>query len=219
MRCFPALFALLTIVSCSHTPPGDGAAAEFLPASFPLATRAWECDATGYVVSQRSDNNQSLWVFLPGQTVKLTALDTADSFGNESVQFRFEDAEARLTVADQPERCQENRRASLLEDAKLRGVSFRATGNEPPWLLELGRTRALLSTGYDRQLQWFDLPPPATDSANRQTSYRLRNGTVALDVFLTGERCTDTMSDEVSETTVRLELDGRELTGCGQALY
>ena len=40
--------------------------------------------------------------------------------------------------------CREIRSLSLLEDARVRGVTFRGVGNEPGWRLEIGPARRCL---------------------------------------------------------------------------
>lgn len=209
----------LLVAGCSQNPATLPAEAEFAPVSFPLPTQAWDCERTGYVVSSRAADQASLWLFLPGETTQLETTDARDDFKSAATRFRMADSSADLILNGQTEACRENRRASLREDAKLRGVSFRATGNEPPWQLELGLATALLSTGYERDLSWYELPPPEENPAERMTRYEMDNGRSELELTLSGQPCTDSMSGEAFPTTVQLRIDGRTLRGCGEPLH
>ena len=64
--------------------------------------------------------------------------------------------------------CKNDPRAAVWEAAKLRGVSYRAIGQEPPWVLDIDRDDGfLLSTGYESNLFQFPYSQPESDSALR----------------------------------------------------
>ena len=111
-----------------------------------------------------------------------------------------------------------NRRQSIIEDAKFRGVDYWATGNEPGWRLEIAPERILLVTNYG--VDEFDFPTPVP-SVSRQggwTVYQTRAEGHSLRVEIRDTECFDDMSGERFESTVVLELDGTTYRGCGQAL-
>ncbi len=102
--------------------------------------------------------------------------------------------------------------------AKLRGVAFRAIGQEPGWLLEITNgEEILLVTDYGANRHSMPYVEPIVYQEERRTEYVLDSyGTV---VEIRGTRCTDTMSGESFEVSVTLFLDGKELHGCGRALF
>jgi len=102
--------------------------------------------------------------------------------------------------------------------AKLRGVAFRAIGQEPPWLLEImNGEQILLVLDYGQTKIELPYVEPSVYQSERRTEFILPDhGTV---VEIRGERCTDTMSGEQFEVTVRVTLDERQLDGCGRALF
>ena len=101
--------------------------------------------------------------------------------------------------------------------AKLRGVAFRAIGQEPGWLLEIKNgEEILIVTDYGQKRSVFAWVEPVEDRAARSTLFELDAG---ASVLIEGEPCTDSMSGEQFETTVTVETGSRSLKGCGRALY
>lgn len=101
--------------------------------------------------------------------------------------------------------------------AKLRGVAFRAIGQEPGWLLEIiNGEEILIVTDYGknrRSLPWVE---PQEDKAARKTVFPVDDKTRVL---IEGKPCTDSMSGEPFEVTVTLTLGNNTLKGCGRALF
>ena len=66
--------------------------------------------------------------------------------------------------------CKNNRAEAIWEDAKLRGVDFRAVGNEPGWHLELTAGEKVVFVGdYGTTRQEF---PPLSRSSIRARGQR-----------------------------------------------
>ena len=116
--------------------------------------------------------------------------------------------------------CEHDRRASIWEHAKLNGVNFRAVGNEPGWVLEV-RHGDRLDLSYDYGQGQLSVPISEThsDASARTTTYAGASDGRTMSVRLTGEGCSDTMSDETFPTRVEVEFDGRKLAGCGRPLH
>jgi uncharacterized membrane protein len=214
---------ILTACSLHTTNPNSAR----IPASEPnnyQKTQAWQCKINGYVVTSKSGEQEitkSLWVFLPGQTLQLIAEPKlpAGAYASETMKFLINGNNARLEIDGTTDECSEDRRMSIREAAKLRGVDFWATGNEPPWRLEISSAKLLLKTGYTNERHEFATPEPATDSATRTTRYKARNATERLNIIVSGQSCSDSMSGEEFSSTITLELNGRKLMGCGLPLH
>jgi len=192
-------------------------------------TRAWDCTNNGYVVTNPADNGKGLWIFLPGETLRLDA-DTAQpeyQFRKDTIAFGYTGQRAELSVAGVPDRCTENRRASIQEDAKLRGMDFWATGNEPPWKLEIGPEKILLNTGYESTVTEFPPTVPVSDDSIGKATYVTQGKAGLLAIEISGGGCSDSMSGEsfASIVTIRLSTDTSTeqattiLSGCGRALH
>ncbi len=116
--------------------------------------------------------------------------------------------------------CDHDRRASIWEHAKLDGVSFRAAGNEPGWVLEI-RDGDRLDLTYDYGQAELSVPIAETrsDTGSRITTYSGAAGERTMLVRLSAEGCSDTMSDETFPTRVEVQLEERTLSGCGRPLH
>jgi uncharacterized membrane protein len=105
-------------------------------------------------------------------------------------------------------------------DAQERGVTFRAVGQEPGWVVEIsGDRRMRIVTDYGaRELDVTPVPAPTVDSTTWTTTYRARADGSDLRVLIRDEPCADTMSGERFSATVTLVLDDATYRGCGRAL-
>ena len=100
--------------------------------------------------------------------------------------------------------------------AKLRGVAFRAIGQEPAWLLEITEgSEITVMTDYGQTQTTYNYVKPKVHRAARITHYMLDGLTVQIE----GRPCIDTMSGEQFDTTVKLQFSDKTLKGCGRALY
>lgn len=102
--------------------------------------------------------------------------------------------------------------------AKLRGVAFRAIGQEPGWLLEMTTGgKILLVTDYGQTKTEYPYVEPEVYQDQRKSVFLVRQD--KFKVTIEGIKCTDSMSGEKFEVSVIIELDGKKLKGCGRALY
>jgi len=102
--------------------------------------------------------------------------------------------------------------------AKLRGVAFRAIGQEPGWLLEITNgTDILLVTDYGQNRNSYPYVDPVVYQGERRTQYVLEGYGIIVEIR--GQRCTDVMSGEEFEVSVSIIMTDRQLEGCGRALF
>jgi uncharacterized membrane protein/membrane-bound inhibitor of C-type lysozyme len=108
--------------------------------------------------------------------------------------------------------------AAVWEDARIRGVDYRAVGNEPGWHLEIvenGRTVFVGDYGAT-QLEFATPVPRRAHDGSRHFAWH--DGAQRFEATLREARCHDTMADISYALTVTVEWNGRTLAGCGQAL-
>lgn len=205
------------LAACS----GEGSPDQAQSATTALRSFAYNCASNGYIVADFRRGDAVMWLFMHDQTVQLDPVEAASGakYRKGEITFWSKGSEAILEVAGATDSCTENRRASILEDAKLRGVSFRATGNEPGWVMEIGPDAIVLETNYGANHYRFPLTTPDEDQSNRITTYRIEAEGKVLKLGLIGVRCQDTMSDDVFATSIEFELDEAAYRGCGQPLY
>ena len=183
----------------------------------PPRTWAFVCPGDfGFVV--RAEDGWA-WVFLPGVTARLEVVagSAPARYVGGGLHLAIDGQTGTLIkVGQAPRVCRNDPQQAVWEHAKLDGVDFRAVGNEPPWVLEIReRSRAVLTTGYERTRIERALPPPSNDPATR--SSRWDGGDLQIEVTL--EDCLDTMSGERSSARVVVHWQGSELRGCGRALH
>jgi putative lipoprotein len=108
------------------------------------------------------------------------------------------------------------------EDARDRGVTFRALGDEPGWVLEVVAEDSV-HFSYDYGQLSIAAPLPArTYNARGFPAYFAKGADFELDFAIAPRSCTGTMADEAfaNTVTVTLERDGdfREFHGCGNPI-
>ncbi len=101
--------------------------------------------------------------------------------------------------------------------AKLRGVSFRAIGQEPAWLLEITNgTEILLVTNYGETRSSLPYVEPVVHQEQRRRVFALGADSAVVEIL--GEPCQDVMSGEQFPASVTIRLSDTTLEGCGRAL-
>lgn len=205
----PTLLAALSALALTR--------AVTMASSSDTATWVFVCDdRSDWVV--RGDATAA-WVFSHQGTRKLPAVptDSGRAYSDSRLEIRIDGETARIADADaEPKLCRNDRQRAVWEKAKLDGVSFRATGNEPGWTLEMVKGASMvLVADYGKARVERPLPEPSVDRHRFTT--RWDAGEVIVEVI--GRPCQDSMSGEAFESTVVVTWKGRTLNGCGRALH
>lgn len=208
------IFALLALAGCTTQQ-------EIKPVLSDGKTEAYDCgtaEAPQSLVVNYRDN--SVWVFSKETTLQLAKAVSAsgEKYTDSSDNiFWLHQGEALADLQGSQYRgCRKNNRESIWQGAKLRGVNYRAVGQEPPWTLEISnRNQLQVFIGYERQLHSFTLATPISDSSNRSTHYQSTD----MQLTITANKCHDTMSGEAFESSVQLIIGDRHYRGCGRALH
>jgi uncharacterized membrane protein len=129
--------------------------------------------------------------------------------------------EATLEIGSERYQCVNDRRAAIWEDAKLSGVSFRAVGNEPGWVLMIRHQHMTLDYAYGQHRLTLELPEPEQDGLQARSRYTVTRGDATSPVILEllANECVDTMSGERFPTQVDIQFDEMHLRGCGRPLH
>ena len=184
-------------------------------------TYAYDC-SDGYSFTARIEEKKA-WLFLPDQTVSLPLVPSGSGtkYSEGQITFWRKGDEAMLELGEERHaNCTNNRAKGIWEDAKLRGVDFRAVGNEPGWYLELTEGEKVLFVGdYGKTRYEFATPEPRVDQHARTTIYRVQEGKQELTVVIEGRPCHDSMSGEPFESSVTVILDDKQYRGCGKSLH
>ena len=124
----------------------------------------------------------------------------ANAFSGSDVYYRPDNPpglapgqSAEITIRGvRHENCTNNPRAAVWEAAKLRGVDYRALGQEPAWQLEISTDKGfLLLTGYGADRVEFPYVEPEVNQAQRTTRYASQQRGNRIDITIKGEKCTE----------------------------
>ncbi|MCI0472297.1 MAG: META domain-containing protein [Ignavibacteria bacterium] len=102
------------------------------------------------------------------------------------------------------------------EKARVRGIDFRAFGNEPFWILEIDAEGNTIFSLHDRLDVVFATPAPETYTEKKTIIYKSPEGNI--DISLIQENCPDNMSGEKMTFTVSVNFKNTEFKGCGKFL-
>ncbi|MCE5233059.1 MAG: MliC family protein [Mizugakiibacter sp.] len=163
---------------------------------------------------------------LPGRELRLPQQVSASGTryaDGEGSEFWSKGAEARLTLdGGKPQACALTDAGSPWDDAKARGVGFRAVGSEPGWSVEVDRgnapaMRAVLDYGRRR----LDVPAtqPFGDPTNGEVGFRGNAAGTPVELRIRREACTDAMSGETFNASADLGVGGTHYRGCGRFLF
>lgn len=140
----------------------------------------------------------------------------ADDQGNE---LWSKGQEAMLTLAGQEKRdCAVTQKTSPWDDAKARGIVFRAIGQEPGWWVEIGSGDSpSLHAELDYGQRKIDIAHTQGISSTPGFGGKTSDG---IDVVLRTklEPCSDAMSGEPFEASAELTVAGKVYQGCGAYL-
>jgi len=143
-------------------------------------TLVYECDGLDFVVRQGAGE---VGVYLPGRAVVAPQVPAASGakYQEGDIIFWSKGDEASLEVGDRKwSGCRLAPHRAPWEDARLRGVTFRAVGNEPGWNLEIEPGRRLLFVGdYGSTSVSTPVPEPVVDAASGRTTYHSPRRTIS----------------------------------------
>jgi putative lipoprotein len=218
------ILASLVLVACGRDageqdPSGESVAfsEQEEPVEDDSGWMAWRCGEIPADVRMFGDDRVVL--VLPWADHVLQAVPSANGahYQNEAVAFWSRGgSSARLTLQDQPAMdCIRADSVSPWTAARERGISFRASGNEPGWIVEVrngDQARMDLLLDYGTHELTFD---DITVLAN-QAGYKADSPGNHVEVQLIHETCHDTMVDWSFPVRAEMTLNDLQLTACGR---
>ncbi len=164
----------------------------------------------------------STWVFLPDTAAKLRHVRAASGAKYQSPDYLYW-SKGKQALFQGPRgslmNCTAIPKEKSWQAAKLRGVDFRALGQEPGWMLEITKGKQMQYIGrYGQDTVTTPVPNPKKESSGSRTIYETRTNSHLLKVTITDEPCTDSMSGFRFPSTVTVTVDGETYRGCGRKL-
>jgi membrane-bound inhibitor of C-type lysozyme len=199
--------------------PAPTPAADEVPAGV-LRAYVWQCADGQTLVMRNLFREKAIAIDFHDGTRRLDQTVSASGvrYADNVVVFWTKGGTATLERQGAPTvQCEERRAASLSEDARVRGVVYRALGNEPGWVLEIGPSSKLSWTTNFGQDRYDFEQAQATTAPDGVTVYTAQNEAVAIKATVKAERCVDDGEVEFDHV-VTVESGGQTLRGCGTRL-
>jgi len=231
--------ALLAVAGCQRkeVPAGETAAdakpAASAPAAAPAPTPAvdevpagvlrayvWQCADGQTLVMRNLFREKAIAIDFHDGTRRLDQTISASGarYADSVMVFWTKGSTATLERQGAPVvQCEERRADSLREDARARGVVYRALGNEPGWILEIGPASKLSWTTNFGQDRYDFEQAQATAMSDGTSVYTAQKDAVALKATVKAERCVDD-GDVEFDHVVTVESGGQTYRGCGTRL-
>jgi membrane-bound inhibitor of C-type lysozyme/uncharacterized membrane protein len=204
------------------TSPSVTALPDDAPPEGVLHAYVWECDGDLTLNVRNLFREDAVTIGLHEGERKLPLVVSASGakYADDTITFWTKGNEATFErKGTPPVNCREVRARSLLADARVRGVVYRGTGNEPGWVVEIGpATRLLFVTNFGQERHEFgDLSARDADSAGA-TVFMARHGDEEIKVTVAREACIDDMSGAEFDHRMAVEFGGQSLLGCAAAV-
>ncbi len=191
---------------------------DFHPDQRPLAkTMVYDCNGYDFI-ARLGPGEMAVW--LPDHYVILSQVRSASGtkYVEGDIEFWSKGDEAILSVGDQQYlNCALVPGRVPWEDARRRGVEFRAVGNEPGWSLEIQGDKHLLFLG-DYGMHRVATPNPGAQVQGEVRRYHAVTESADLQVEIVQQPCFDTMSGEAFTSQVTVTLNDEIFYGCGRDL-
>lgn len=207
------LMPLFALLACTNNTPAN-------VRNSPTVTYVYECPGN-FAFIARTQNN-SVWLFLPTGTLHLplTTSLSGEKYSKQNKLFGIRNNEAQLiTESGEHYNCKNNRQKAIWEHAKLNGVGFRGTGNEPPWVIEISQNKLNFIQGYNQKQHTFTKLKISTNLNRHSLIYRANKADNVIKATLVSKPCNDTMSDNTFETTISIIFNKQHYNGCGKSLH
>lgn len=219
-RILAALLVLLTVACGGNTlrEGGGGSMDDYSPDPRPLGkTMVYEC-ADYEFIARLGPGEMAVW--LEDRYIILSRVRSASGVKYEegSTVFFSKGDEAMLELdGERYTSCELAPARAPWEDARRRGVNFRAVGNEPGWHLEIQQGRQILFVS-DYGMRRVMVPDPGEKLDGEVRIFHATTDSHDLRVHIVEEDCRDTMKGDRYPSEVSVQINGKLYLGCGRDL-
>lgn len=213
-----AMAAACSVESVPDHPATDESVVGQPAAAVDTVLTSFTCDDMFRFTARFEGDSATL--FLPDTTLALERSPAASGarYTRAGVEFWQRGDEGMLDFdGTYYSACQAHEGADPFTAARLRGVVFRAVGQEPGWYLEIEPAGMIVFVGdYGERREETLVPIPVRTGS--RTEYHAVTGTLELRVLIDDEPCVDVMSGEPFAATAVVIVNGDEYRGCGRWL-
>lgn len=212
-QCVPVVALAACAGQDMAQPPSD-----FVPDARPVATSYfYECGDLD-AMTRVGPGEMALWLEDRYLVLPQVRAASGTKYAEGDVVFWSKGQDVMLEVDGVHYRdCKLNQLRVPWEDARRRGVSYRAIGTEPGWVVEIREGGTILFKGdYGATVLLF--PEAQQHEQDGVRVYAAESAGHSLKVSVDDRFCSDTMADVEYPSTATVELDGRRYSGCGRHL-
>ena len=216
-RLFILSFVLLQLTGCTGNTGREKGSS--VPAGRQSVGKTLVYECTGYeFIARTGPGEMAVWLEDRYLILSREYSASGEKYVEGDVTFWTKGDETLLIIARQKfGDCELAPHRVPWEDARRRGVDFRAVGNEPGWHLEIQHDSHILFVG-DYGMNRALFLSPTQDTVGALTVYTASMNKEELRVEVLDELCTDTMKGDTFASKVTVYLDEKSYTGCGNTL-
>ncbi|HEX4999705.1 MAG TPA: MliC family protein [Terriglobia bacterium] len=211
---FAIAVAVIALAGCAEGPSPAAPEPQSAPAATtPPITRQFQCEKFALTATFQDDHVE---LQLPERRLILPHAISASGarYTDGAALFWDKGGQATLELDGVQQMCQVVR--NPWEEARERGVQFRAIGQEPGWDLEIDKSELRLRYDYGERKLQAPLPAPVNDGTT--VRYETAVDSHNIRVVIERRECADVMSGEKFSHTVAVTVDDRMLHGCGREI-
>ena len=174
------------------------------------STHAYRCDG-GYRFVARFEPER-VWLFIGDRTLSLPQIPSTSGVHFTDGKFTFRERNGQASTEAPGEShagCVNEPAAVPWEEARLRGVDFRAAGQNPAWTLEIDKGSGIVFDDGRTRSKF-----PADGAAGDVIEQSSEGRTIRIE--RTSGECIDRTSGERFDVIVRVTADTSEYRGCGR---
>ena len=224
-----AIVFMFFVIGCSSDPAPEPSPQKSKSANISLPdfstistdeVYAYSCgDSLDFAAHVKPDSS---WLFLPDTTLKVMPVTSGSGAKYQAGGYIYW-SKGNEAILQKPTgsflTCKTVPREKSWQAARIRGVDFRALGQEPGWHLEIsdgGQMKYVGNYGNDS----LTVATPEQSSANSKGTkvFEVQSKSHSISVEITDEPCTDSMSGFKFPSTVTVTVDSETYRGCGRAL-
>jgi len=187
----------------------------------PARTFVYDCDGDVSFTARTGPGEVALWApeALGGtyQVLSLSGSGSGARYVEGDTVFWNKGNLATIEIAGQRfVDCRSNPSKALWADAKRRGATFRALGNEPAWYIEIFADRLVFGSQPGTKRMELEYVEPIIEGT--RTTYRASGDGFEATVVIDRGGCVDSMSGEGFEAAATVSFEKITLRGCGRFL-
>ena len=180
----------------------------------------WRCSPSQDMVSATQEDSLRLWTTHGAEQLSQAVVDQGERYQRGELSAHIIGDRAVIKSSRGRLECEARTRRDSLRRSDKPGVMFLARGNEPGWHLELANDVPRIDMSLDYGEREVSLPYRVTTLDNGAGRVILESGRAdaPFELRIEAGACFDDMAGTPWPAQVTLNVNGRQLQGCGQGI-